>query len=174
MTEEPTTLYCYVHPNRETTLRCNRCERPICADCAVLTPTGYRCKECVREQKKVFDTAKWYDYVLGFVVAGFLSGVASFLVTLIGGIGFIGWFLIILAGPVAGVAIAESVRYVVRRHRAKPLYYTVIAGVILGALPVLLTQLFIMNLFGILFQVIYLGITIPTVYTRLSGIQISR
>ena len=174
MTEEPTTLYCYVHPNRETTLRCNRCERPICADCAVLTPTGYRCKECVREQKKVFDTAEWYDYVLGFVVAGFLSGVASFLVTLIGGIGFIGWFLIILAGPVAGVAIAEGVRYVVRHHRAKPLYYTVIVGVILGALPILLTQLLIFNLFGILFQVIYLGITIPTVYTRLSGIQISR
>ena len=69
MTEETTTLYCYVHPNRETGLRCNRCERPICADCAVLTPTGYRCRECVREQKKVFDTAEWYDYLLGFVVA---------------------------------------------------------------------------------------------------------
>ena len=76
--------------------------------------------------------------------------------------------------PVAGIAIAEGVRFVVRRHRAKPLYYTVIVGVILGALPVLLTQLFILNLFGILFQVIYLGITIPTVYTRLSGIQIFR
>ena len=59
MTGETTTLYCYVHPDRETGLRCNRCERPICADCAVLTPTGYRCKECVREQKKVFDTAEW-------------------------------------------------------------------------------------------------------------------
>ncbi len=34
------TLYCYVHPNRPTSLRCNRCNRPICADCAILTPTG--------------------------------------------------------------------------------------------------------------------------------------
>ena len=174
MTEDTSTLYCYVHPDRETTLRCNRCERPICAECAVLTPTGYRCKECVREQKKVFDTAEWYDYLSGFIVAAFLSGIASFLVTLIGGIGFIGWFLIIIAGPVAGIAIAESVRFVVRRHRSKPLYYTVIAGVVLGALPVLLTQLFLMSLFSILFQVIYLGITVPTVYTRLSGIQITR
>ena len=174
MTEDTNTLYCYVHPDRETTLRCNRCERPICAECAVLTPTGYRCKECVREQKKVFDTAEWYDYLSGFIVAAFLSGIASFLVTLIGGIGFIGWFLIIIAGPVAGIAIAESVRFVVRRHRSKPLYYTVIAGVVLGALPVLLTQLFLMSLFSILFQVIYLGITVPTVYTRLSGIQITR
>jgi hypothetical protein len=174
MTEEIPTLYCYVHPNRETTLRCNRCERPICADCAVLTPTGYRCKECVREQQRIFNTAEWYDYVLGFIVASILSGIASFLVTLIGGIGFIGWFLIVVAAPVAGVTIAEGVRFATRRHRAKPLYYTVIAGVVLGALPVLLTQLFIMNLFGILFQVIYLAITIPTVYTRLSGIQLSR
>ena len=174
MTEDTNTLYCYVHPDRETTLRCNRCERPICAECAVLTPTGYRCKECVREQKKVFDTAEWYDYLSGFIVAAFLSGIASFLVTLIGGIGFIGWFLIIIAGPVAGIAIAESVRYVVRRHRSKPLYYTVIAGVVLGALPILLTQLFLMSLFGILFQVIYLGFTVPTVYTRLSGIQLTR
>ncbi len=174
MTEETTTLYCYVHPDRETGLRCNRCERPICAQCAVRTPTGYRCRECVREQKKTFDTAEWVDYVLGFIVAAVLSGIASFLVTLIGGIGFIGWFLIIAAGPVAGVTIAEAVRYVVRRHRAKPLYYTVVAGVILGALPVLLTQLFVLSLFGIIFQVIYLGITVPTVYTRLSGIQLSR
>ena len=174
MTEETTTLYCYVHPNRETSLRCNRCERPICADCAVLTPTGYRCKECVREQKKIFDTAEWYDYMLGFIVACFLSGVASFLVTLIGGIGFIGWFLIIAAGPVAGITIAEGVRFVIRRRRSKPLYYTVVAGVVIGALPVLLSQLIILNLFGILFQVIYLAITVPTVYTRLSGIQLSR
>jgi hypothetical protein len=174
MIEDSTTLYCYVHPTRETSLRCNRCERPICADCAVLTPTGYRCKECVREQKKIFDTAEWYDYVFGFIVASVLSGIASFLVTLIGGIGFIGWFLIIVAGPVAGVVIAESVRSVIRRRRAKPLYYTVVAGVVIGALPVLLSQLIILNLFGILFQVIYLGITVPTVYTRLSGIQISR
>lgn len=174
MTEENTTLYCYVHPNRETTLRCNHCERPICADCAVLTPTGYRCKECVRAQQKIFDTAEWYDYLLGFIVAGFLSGVASFLITLIGGIGFIGWILIIIAAPIAGVVIAEAVRYVIRRHRAKPLFYTVIAGVVFGALPVLLTQLFIMNLFGIIFQAIYLAITIPSVYTRLSGIQLTR
>jgi len=174
MTEENTTLYCYVHPDRETSLRCNKCERPICAQCAVLTPTGYRCKECVREQKKIFDTAKGFDYVLGFIVAAILSGLASFLVTFIGGIGFIGWFLIIAAGPVAGIAIAESVRFFIRRRRAKPLFYTVVAGVIVGALPVLLTQLLMLNLFGILFQVIYLGITVPTVYTRLSGIQLRR
>jgi hypothetical protein len=171
---ESNTLYCYVHPNRETSLRCNNCERPICASCAVRTPTGYRCRECVRGQLKVFDTAEWYDYALGFIVAGFLSGIASFLVTLIGNIGFIGWFLIIAGAPTAAVAIAEGVRLVTRRHRSRPLFITIAVGVVLGVVPALLIQLLRLDIFGIIFQVIYLFIATPVVYTRLSGIQLFR
>lgn len=171
---ETTTLYCYVHPNRETSLRCNNCERPICAACAVRTPTGYRCRECVKGQQRVFDTSEWYDYVLGFITAGILSAIAAFLVTLIGGIGFFGWFLIAAGSPTAAVAIAEGVRLVTRRHRSRPLFITVAAGVVLGALPVILLQVMFNNLFGILFQVIYLIIAVPLVYTRLSGIQLFR
>jgi len=171
---ESTTLYCYVHPGRETALRCNNCDRPICASCAVRIPTGYRCKECVKGQLKVFDTAEWYDYILGFIIAGTLSAVAAFLVTLIGGIGFFGWFLIAAGSPTAAVVIAEGVRLATRRHRSRPLFITVAVGVVLGALPVLLFQLFTLNIFGILFQVIYLVIAVPLVYTRLSGIQLFR
>ena len=171
---ESTTLYCYVHPNRETSLRCNNCNRPICASCAVRTPTGYRCKECVRERQKTFDTSEWYDYVLGFVVAGVLSAVATFLVSLIGGIGFFGWIIIFAGAPTAGVMIAEGVRLVTRRRRSRSLFITVAAGVVLGALPVILIQVLRGDLFGILFQVIYLVIAVPLVYTRLSGIQLFR
>ena len=171
---ESATLYCYVHPNRETALRCNNCNRPICASCAVRTPTGYRCKECVRERQKTFDTSEWYDYVLGLIVAGALSAVATFLVSLIGGIGFFGWIIIFAGAPTAAVMIAEGVRLVTRRRRSRPLFITVAAGVVLGALPVILYQALTLNLFGILFQVIYLVIAVPLVYTRLSGIQLFR
>ena len=176
MTQSTTeTLYCYVHPNRETALRCNNCNRPICAACAVRTPIGYRCRDCVKGQQKAFDTSEWYDYITGFVVAALVSAVASFLVTFIGGIGFFGWFLIAAGAPTAGVAIAESVRLVTRKRRSRPLFVTVVVGVILGALPVLLVQLVLaQNLFGVLFQVIYLVIAIPVVYSRLSGIQLFR
>ena len=170
---ESTTLYCYVHPNRETSLRCNNCNRPICASCAVRTPTGYRCKECVRERQKTFDTSEWYDYILGFIVAGALSAVATFLVSLIGGIGFFGWIIIFAGAPTAAVIIAEGVRLVTRRRRSRSLFITVAAGVVLGALPVILYQA-TLNLFGILFQVIYLVIAVPLIYTRLSGIQLFR
>jgi small-conductance mechanosensitive channel len=171
---ESTTLYCYVHPNRETSLRCNNCNRPICASCAVRTPTGYRCRECVRERQKTFDTSEWYDYILGFIVAGVLSAVVAFLVTLIGGIGFFGWIIIFAGAPTAAVMISEGVRLVTGRRRSRPLFITVAVGVVLGALPVILYQVFSLNLFGILFQVIYLVIAVPVVYTRLSGIQLFR
>lgn len=171
---ESTTLYCYVHPTRETSLRCNNCERPICAQCAVRTPTGYRCKECVRERQKTFETAEWYDFILGFIIAAVLSAIASFLVTLIGRIGFFGWFLIAAGAPTTAVAIAEGVRRATNRRRSRPLFITVAIGVILGALPVILIQILRGDLFGIIFQVIYLIIATPVVYTRLSGIQLFR
>jgi len=175
MTETTTeTLYCYVHPTRETALRCNNCNRPICAACAIHTPTGYRCRECVKGQQKAFNTSEWYDYISGFIVAMLLSAVAAFLVTLIGGIGFFGWFLIAAGAPTAAVAIAEGVRLVTGKRRSRPLFITIAVGVVIGALPVILFQVLSTNLFGILFQVIYLMIAVPVVYSRLSGIQLFR
>jgi len=175
MTETTTEIfYCYNHPTRETSLRCNNCNRPICASCAVRTPTGYRCRECVRERQKTFDTSEWYDFVLGFIIAGVLSAIAAFLVTLIGGFGIFGWFLIAAGAPTAGIAIAEGVRAATRKRRSRALFITVAVGVVLGALPVILVQALTFQFFGIVFQVIYLVIAVPVVYTRLSGIQLFR
>jgi hypothetical protein len=173
MTETSGPTYCANHPNVETTLRCNRCGKPICARCAVRTPTGYRCKECVRGQQKVFVTAVWYDYLLGFVTAGILSFFASLLAALISGIaGFFGWLIIIVATPTAAVIIAEAVRFVTRRHRS--LFITVAAGVVLGALPAVAINLVALNIFGMIFQGVYVFLAAPVVYARLSGIQLSR
>jgi hypothetical protein len=128
----------------------------------------------VKGQQKVFNTSEWYDYLSGFIVAALLSAVAAFLVTLIGGIGFFGWFLIAAGAPTAGVFIAEGVRMVTHKRRSRPLFLTVAAGVVLGALPVILFQLLRFNMFSILFQIIYLVIAVPVVYSRLSGIQLFR
>jgi hypothetical protein len=175
MTQPTTeTLYCYIHPTRETALRCNNCNRPICAACAIHTPTGYRCRECVKGQQKAFNTSEWYDYIFGFIVAMLLSAVAAFLVTFVGRIGFFGWFLIAAGAPTAGVAIAEGVRLMTGKRRSRSLFMTVAAGVVVGALPVILIQVLSTNLFGILFQIIYLVIVVPVVYSRLSGIQLFR
>ena len=75
MTEELHDEYqvCYKHPDRKTLLRCNKCNRPICLECAVQTPTGYRCKDCIKSQQKNFDTAEAKDYVIGAVIAFILT-----------------------------------------------------------------------------------------------------
>lgn len=40
---------CYRHPDRETYIRCQRCDRPICASCQTQAAVGVQCPECVRE-----------------------------------------------------------------------------------------------------------------------------
>jgi hypothetical protein len=49
--DEPETWPCYRHPNRQTALRCIECERPICVDCAVQGPVGFKCPDDARTSR---------------------------------------------------------------------------------------------------------------------------
>jgi len=121
-------MRCANHPDRETTLRCNRCEKPICTKCAVLTPVGYRCRECVRGQQAIFETATPVDYVVTAVVSALGTGLALAVLN------FLGFWGLLLA-PVAGGGIAEVARFAARRRRGRRLpLIAAIAGA-LGVVP---------------------------------------
>ncbi len=177
------TLYCYIHPDRPTILRCNRCERPICTEDAVRTPTGYRCRNCVREQQKIFDTALWYDYILAFIVAAIGSGIASLLVLAISSF-FFGLLILFLA-PGAGAVIGNLVLRFIKNRRSRRLFLTSALGMVAGALPVLI-MFSLPALIGVLYgglqgvigllpavwEVVYLFLAVPAAYTQISGIRI--
>jgi hypothetical protein len=180
MTQSPTV--CYRHPQKETSLRCNRCEKYICAQCARRTPTGYRCPDCIREQKKVFVTAEWYDYITGFFTAFVLSMISTWLMNLISRFG--GFFLIFIIFAIAtgaGALIAEVVRMVIGKRRARSLFITAAAGVALGGIAVnlnlLLAIFFTGNFFALtrlLWPALFIFLATTSTYVRLSGIQIGR
>ena len=170
------TLYCINHPNTETLLRCNKCNEPICVKCAVQTPTGYRCKSCVRGQQKIFNTAQGLDYLLAPLIAAFLSFIGSNLTSLLG-------FFTLLVAPFVGMLIERAVRLVIKNRRSNPLFIATAAGAALGSLPPLVNLLLpMLAAFGsggslsfflpLIWRGVYTVLVASAVYYRLKGISL--
>lgn len=49
---------CYRHSDRETWIRCQRCERPICPDCMREAAVGFQCPDCIAEGRRSMRQAK--------------------------------------------------------------------------------------------------------------------
>jgi len=132
MTFSPTTstiddkTYCAVHPTVETGLKCNKCGRYMCVKCAVKTPVGYRCKQCVNQQQQGFYTATPADSVIALVVS-FIIGLP---------VGYIlpqlGLFIIIIGAIPIGGFIGEIVHRAVGRRRGQYTWLFAVIGVVLA------------------------------------------
>jgi hypothetical protein len=138
----------------------------------VHTPTGYRCKECIKEQRQVFNTARVTDYVLAFVISTALSYIGSIFVSMIG-------FFLLLLSPFVGIIIAEVVRKITGKRKSPGLNKAVVIGVVVGGLPRILPGLLSVffggglgGLIGILWPSLFVLIAASTAYTRFSGINI--
>jgi len=129
---------------------------------------------CARSAK-IFETARWWDYPLAFITAGVLSYLGSLVAGLFG-------FFTILIAPVAGMIIAEAVRFVVRRRRSKLLPVLAAVATVLGGVFVPLVSLILTfsmiglqaggSLFGLLWPAVYAVLAASAVYYRLKGIRI--
>lgn len=160
-------------------LRCYKCGKPICPKCAVRTPVGYSCRDCVRQHQKAFDTAEWFDYPIAVIVAAIAGGLGSL------ALGF-GFFVILIA-PAVGAGAAEIVRLAVRKRRARYLGWAAAGGFILGASPAVLLPVaaFVFGLlsgqgggfggmFGLIWAGVYLVLGVGALLGRLQGIVIGR
>src|SRR5260221_4811148 len=105
-----TRTFCAIHTTVETSLRCNKCGRYMCSRCAVRTPVGYRCKECVNQQQDIFYNATQADYLIASAVAFGLGLPLGFFLTQV-------LFLGIILSLPAGGLIAEVVRRATGRRR---------------------------------------------------------
>ncbi|MEO8393579.1 MAG: B-box zinc finger protein [Chloroflexota bacterium] len=123
-------LHCTVHPDRETTLRCNKCGRPMCTKCAVSTPVGYRCRECVRGIQAGYYKATNNDYIIIAVACAGLTLVAAAIASAIN-LGIL--FTLILAIPIGG-GIGELALRITSRRRGRQSANIAAAGAVIGGL----------------------------------------
>ncbi len=136
-------VYCPKHPDREGTLRCIRCGRPMCALCARPSSTGYICPECIRQHEDRFYATESLDYPKTFGVCLLGNLVACTLMLLLNV-----WWIGVFVGGAAGGAAAGAARRLtpgrVGRHSAR----VAIAGAVVGAM--LAPVLFFLLRFGVL------------------------
>ena len=163
MTDQP--LYCAYHPNRSTSLRCNRCGQPICVSCAVLTPVGYRCKVCIRQQQKIFETAYWYDFLIAPVVAGVICGVGSLLGSILG-------IFVIFVAAIVGSLAARAVQAAVRHRRSRYLWVTAAVGAVLGCVPIMIPTALLAFGVSLLWPGVYLVIAVGSLVANLKGFRL--
>ncbi len=129
-THEEGATFCAVHPDRETGLRCISCNRLMCVECAVRTPVGYRCKECVRGQESKFFTANSADDIVTFAVCAVLTGIAA---AVLGQFPFGIWIAIIAGLPLGG-AISEVALRATGRRRSRYSHTIAGAAAVIGGL----------------------------------------
>ena len=175
------TMVCANHPNIETVLRCNRCEKPICTKCAVLTPVGYRCPECVRGQQKVFETARSTDGIIAAIISAIAVGIAGLILSYLG-------FWSLIVAPIVGGGIAEGIRRAVGRRRSRRLPWMAVLGGSLGLIIVIINDIspYLPGMFDSNMSFQYAGsfllesvwilasgvLMLSTIYARLKGIRL--
>jgi hypothetical protein len=119
-------LFCIDHPQRETVLRCNRCAAPVCPECVVRTPVGFRCKECIKAQQSGFYNARWYDWIIAAAISFVLSIPAAAVS------GLLGWWFSLIVSPFVGSLIGGAVHWATGRRRGRNTWWIVAACIVAG------------------------------------------
>ncbi len=119
-------LRCYRHPDRETWVRCGRCDQPICSRCAMQGPVGFRCRECGRPARDPLTSVRPSQLAIGLgisMVGGLVVGLIS---TRMGIFGLLlAWF--------AGGIVADAVIRFIGFKRGPRMMVALFGGILVGA-----------------------------------------
>ena len=139
--------YCAKHPQRDTELRCNRCQRYMCVDCALRTPVGYTCRECVRGHEDRFFEGTVVDYGLVAAICAVGGALTPLVMLLIGGFLILGF----IVAPAIGGTAGQIALQLTGRRRGRYSGYVAAGGVLAGGLASALLLLGSLGLFTLLF-----------------------
>lgn len=110
---------CVRHPSVETRVACVQCGAPICPQCMVSAPVGFKCPDCSRQARHARALGRPDQYVRAVAFGVGASVVGTIVLSQVFRGGFLSW---ILAG-VGGYLIAEAVRRGAGGNRATPFRY---------------------------------------------------
>lgn len=126
---EPQAAHCSWHPDRETMLRCTRCNKPMCTKCAHQHPVGMRCRECFRELRSPLYKVSPLQYLGATAASAAASGLAAM------ALGYASAYFCILAfflAYAAGNLVADAASWGAGRKRGRGMAIAAAAGMLLG------------------------------------------
>lgn len=114
--DRPDAPTCARHPRRETRVACVECGTPICPDCMVSAPVGFKCPDCARQTRAARALGRPDQYVRATAFGVGAAGLAAVVLSQVFRFGLLSW----IAAGVAGWLVAEAVRRGARGSRAEP------------------------------------------------------
>jgi hypothetical protein len=124
---EPPPLHCYRHPDRETWVRCGRCDQPICMGCAMQGPVGLRCKTCGKPARDALASLRPSQVAIALAVAGGLGAAVAYFSVQFS-------YLMIVIGFFAGTFVAEGFDRTIGIKRGPRIVGLAITGILLGGI----------------------------------------
>jgi hypothetical protein len=118
-------LYCYRHPDRETWVRCGRCDQPICSRCAMQGPVGLRCKVCGTPSRDALASMRPTQLAIAAAVSLVGGAVVGYAGSALGIFGLVAAFF-------GGGLIAEALDRTVGIKRGTRIMVIAVPGIVAG------------------------------------------
>ena len=155
--------YCTKHPNKQTNLRCNRCNELICPLCMVASPVGIRCLNCGKSTPLPTYSLTSYDLVKAIATSITLGLLAGFIFLVI--IQKLPYILILASMALWGYILGQVISLATGKKRGLSLQIIGIVGIVMSFLPIVLFQILFISFD--LFYIFGLGLAIYIIIIRL-------